>query len=78
MITDMTIPNTLAWMGYEFEKNPVKMICIGCERCGYDRFDIRDSIQTQGPSGTVYSMLITQCLQCGATYDISIQKVPVR
>ena len=78
MITDMTVPNTLAWMDYEFERNPVKMIYIGCEKCDYDRFEIRDSIQTQGPSGTVYSLLIAQCLQCGATYDISIQKVPVR
>jgi uncharacterized Zn finger protein len=78
MTTDLTIANILAHMDYEFEANPYLMIYVICNRCGHDRFEIRDSRQEIGPSGlTVYSLWIAQCMNCGTIHEINISKMQV-
>jgi uncharacterized Zn finger protein len=78
MTTDLTIANILAHMDYEFEANPTGMVYIVCNRCGHDRFEIRDSRREMGPSGlTLYSLLIAACMECGTIHEINISKMQV-
>ena len=75
---DFSLANYVIWSGKEFTDNPAGRIYVVCDTCGYERFNIKDSVKHVVNGNIKHNLFIAQCMQCGTVYDVNINKVKIK